>query len=109
MSKEIIKKYIEQQDRLKNYYEKERIGEQNLFTNQAKLYKPIIETQKESSKEIQNKIVSNQETLSNTLVPLTNELKRRNDQVEELQSLPYYNIQQGIEDAPVYSKERPIH
>ena len=107
-SKELITKYAEQRDRLKNYFEKEKIGNQNLYTDQAKLFKPIIESQKESSKEIQDKIVSNQENLSNTLVPYTNELKRRNDQIEELQSLPYYNIPQEIEDAPQSTPKKEI-
>ena len=104
----MITKYAEQRDCLKNYYEKEKIGNQNLYTDQTKLFKPIIESQKESSKEIQDKIVSNQENLSNTLVPYTNELKRRNDQIEELQSLPYYNIPQEIEDAPQSTPKKEI-
>ena len=94
MSKELIKKFTEQRDRLKNYFEKEKIGVQNLYTDQTKLFKPLIESQKETSKDLQDKLASNQNTLSNTLVPFTNELKRRNDQLDELQSLPFYNIPQ---------------
>ena len=108
MSKELIKKYTEQKDRLKNYFEKEKTGEQLQYIDQEKLFKPIIESQKESSKEIQNKIVSNQENLFNTLVLFTNEPKRRNDQLEELQSLPYYNIAQEVEDAPQSTPKKKI-
>ena len=123
MSKELMKKYNEQKENLKKHFENQRIGDQNLYTDQAKLFKPIIESQKEYSKEIQNKLVSNQENLSNALVPFnnaiipfTNELKRKNDQVEglqNLQNLPYYNIPQEIEDIPQSTpkkerKEYPI-
>ena len=36
--------------------------------------------------------------LSNALVPFTKELQKRNEQVDNLQNLPYYNAPLGIED-----------
>ena len=62
--------------------------------------KPLIEVQKETSKSIQDKIVAGQDATSNALIPFTRELQRRNDQVETLQNLPFYNLPPEIENAP---------
>ena len=92
MSKEFIEKYKNQKKQLKQYYEREKTGDQTLYTDQAKLLEPLINSQKETSRTTQDKIVTGQESLSNALVPLVQELQKRNDQVEALQSLPFYNI-----------------
>src|SRR5207245_155336 len=47
-----------------------------------------------------DKITTRQDTISNVFVPFTRALEKRNDQLETLQDLPYFNIQQGIEDDP---------
>src|SRR5206468_4923832 len=98
MSKDFIKKYKEQRDRIKKHFEAERTGEQVQYIDQAKLFKPLLESQKESSKSIQDKIVSSQDTLRNALVPFTTELRKRNDQIDELQALPFYDVPRKIED-----------
>jgi len=90
MAKAVIKRYKEQRDHIRKEFQAEKVGNQTLFSDQTKLFKPLIESQKETSKDLQDKLVSNQNTLSNALVPFTNELKRRNDQVDELQALPFY-------------------
>src|SRR2546426_4158443 len=97
MSK-LIEYYKQQRDFLKQRFEAEKTGDQTLSTERSKLFKPLIETQKEASKAIQDKIATSQD--SNVLVPFTRVLEKRNDQLETLQDLPYYNIQQGIEDVP---------
>src|SRR6476469_10895156 len=99
MSKEFIERYANQKKRLKQYFEREKTGDQTLYTDQAKLLEPLINSQKETSKSIQDKIVTGQESLSNALVPLGQELQKRNDQVEALQGLPFYNIPE-IEGVP---------
>ena len=93
-------KWREQRDFLKKRFQAEKTGDQTLFIDQEKLFKPLIESQKENSKSLQDKLVVSQDILSNTLVPLTRELQKRNDQVDALQNLPFYNIPAGIEDAP---------
>jgi hypothetical protein len=95
-----IQKYKEQRDTLKKIFEAEKTGDQNLFIDQERLFKPLIETQEKTSKATQDKIVANQEATSNALVPIARELQKRIDQMETLQDLPYYNIPPGIEDAP---------
>src|SRR5437870_172742 len=99
MSK-LIEYYKQQRDFLKQRFEAEKTGDQTLFTERSKLLKPLIESQKETSKSIQDKIATSQDTINNVLVPFTRALEKRNDQLETLQDLPYYNIQQGIEDVP---------
>ncbi len=96
MDKDLAKRYKEQRDALRRRYEVQKTGDQTLFTEQSKLFKPLIEVQKETSKTIGDKITTSQEGLSNVLVPFTRELRKRNEQIETLQNLPYY----GIEDKP---------
>src|SRR6476469_2337034 len=95
MSKEFIERYANQKKRLKQYFEREKTGDQTLYTDQAKLFEPLIN----SKKETKNKIVTGQETIRNAIVPFIKELQKRNDQVEALQSLPFYNIPE-IEGVP---------
>jgi len=96
----IANKYKQQRDELQRRFEVERTGEQTLFIDQTKLLKPLIEVQKETSKSIQDKIEAGQDTTSNALIPFTRELQRRNDQVETLQNLPFYNLPPEIENIP---------
>jgi len=85
---------------MKEKFKTINVGEQIQYINQSQLLKPLIETQKETQKAIENKIVSGHEILSNALLPFTTELKKRNDQVDELQSQPFYNSNLEIEDVP---------
>src|SRR6476469_8326302 len=89
MPNAIIKRYKEQRDLIRNAFQAEKVGNQTQFTDQLKLFKPLIESQKKTSKDLQDKLVSTKNTLPNSLVPFTIELKRRNDQVDELQALPF--------------------
>jgi hypothetical protein len=95
-----IREYKEQKNKLKKRFEDEKTGDQNIFIDQERLFKPLIETQEKTSKAIQDKIVTSQEATSNALVPIAKELQKRIDQVETLQDLPFYNIPPGIEDVP---------
>ena len=95
-----IKKYKQQKDLLKKRFEDEKTGDQTLFIDQERLFKPLIKTQEKTSKAMQDKIVASQEATSNALVPIARDLQKRIDQMESLQDLPFYNIPQGIEDVP---------
>ena len=95
----IANKY-KQRDELQRRFEAERTGEQTLLIDQTKLLKPLIEVQKETSKSIKDKIEAGQDATSNALIPFTRELQRRNDQVETLQNLPFYNLPAEIENSP---------
>ena len=93
-SKDFIKEYAEQRDRIKKRFEVERTGEQQQYIDQSKLFKPILETQKG----IQEKIISGHDTLSNALTPLVNELRKKNEPVDDLTSL--FHDPREIEEAP---------
>src|SRR6478609_6036365 len=105
MSNAIIKRYKEQRDLIRKEFQAEKVGNQTQFTDQLKLFKPLMESQKETSKDLQDKLASNQSTLSNALVPFTNELKRRNDQVDELQALPFYSREESLSHSTPKSKD----
>src|SRR6476619_811552 len=105
MSKALIKRYEDQRDLIRKEFQAEKVGNQTQFTDQLKLFKPLIESQKETSKDLQDKIASNQNTLPNALVPFTNELKRRNDQVDELQALPFYSREESLSHSTPKSKD----
>jgi len=60
MAKDVIKRYIEQRDLIRNEFQAEKVGTQTLFSDQTKLFKPLIESQKETSKDLEDRIVSNQ-------------------------------------------------
>jgi hypothetical protein len=99
MNDDFISKYAKQRENLKKRFESERTGDQIQYTDQAKLFKPLIEIQKEATKSIGDKIVSGQDKVSNALVPFTTELQRQNDQAETLQNIPFLNIPPEIEAA----------
>src|SRR6478609_3210018 len=105
MSNALIKRYKDQRDLIKKEFQAENVGDQSRFTDQLKLFKPLIESQKETSKDLQDKLASNQNTLSNALVPFTNELKRRNDKVDELQALPFYSREESLSHSTPKSKD----
>src|SRR6266536_1027919 len=101
MDKDLAKRYKEQRDALRRRYEVQKTGDQTLFTEQSKLFKPLIEVQKETSKTIGDKITTSQEGLSNVLVPFTRELRKRNEQVAALQNLPYFGIEDKSRDTTI--------
>jgi len=108
LTKDFVKRYTQQKENLQKHFLSEKVGKQALYIAQAELNKPIIDSQKETTENIQNKITNNQDLLTNTLVPFTNELKRRSDQVDELKALPYYNVPQEIEDIPQSTPKKDI-
>lgn len=70
MAIDSIKGYKEQRDKLRQYFEEEKTGDQTLFLDQTKLFKPLIESQQESSNNILERLATNQDVLTNALVPL---------------------------------------
>jgi hypothetical protein len=66
----------------------ERGGEQQLYLDQSKKYKPLTDVTLESTKELKDQISKAQESTTEALVPLTREIQRRNDIIEDFQQLP---------------------
>lgn len=86
-----IQDYVERRGRLRRIFENERTGEQTLLQDRSKLFKPIIDSQKETTKALEDNKVSNENIITNQLLPIMNSLNTRIDQMESLQNLPYYN------------------
>src|SRR6476619_1738516 len=91
MNQKEAAEYRKAKNAVKEKFKTINVGEQIQYINQSQLFKPLLETQKETQKAIENKLISGQEILSNALIPFTTKLKNRNDQVDELQSQPFYN------------------
>src|SRR6266496_6656743 len=85
---------------LKNRFDSECSGEQVFQREQTKAFEPLINIQKETSKATQDKITSVEEARNNALVPLVQEMQRRNDQIDMLASQPFYQQQQQLPDIP---------
>ena len=103
MNKKEANEYRRVQNAMKEKFNKQNIGDQTQYIDQTKLFKPLIEVQNESSKSIQDKIASSQDVFSNALIPFTTEMKRRNDQVDEVdevEAFPFDNFPKEIGDVP---------
>jgi len=90
---------------LKNRFDSERSGDQVFQTQQTKVFEPLINIQKETSKSIKDNTISNQQATTNALVPLVQEMQRRNDQIDMLVSQPYYQAQ--IEEPIAVAESTP--
>jgi len=107
MNNKFLKKYRDQRDRIRKQFEAEKVGEQTLFSDQAKLFKPLIASQNQTAKVIGDKIALSQDVLSNTLVPFTRELRKRNEQLDTLQTLPYFPAEiEGIAQSTPIKAEK---
>jgi len=81
-----IDEYKKIKESLRNRFDAERTGDQNLLTEQTKLFQPLINTHEQAVKAIRgNKDAS--------LGVLTKELQRRNDQFDLLSEQPFYRYE----------------
>src|SRR6266568_938416 len=94
-----IEEFKRLKESLKNRFDSERSGEQVFQREQTKAFEPLINIQKETSKATLDKITSAEEARNNALVPLVQEMQRRNDQIDMLASQPFYQ-QQQLPDIP---------
>ena len=76
-----IKEYKRLKESVKNIFDSERSGEQVFQREQTKTFQPLIDIQKETSKNLQDKIVSGQEATSNLLVPIAQDITRRKNRL----------------------------
>ena len=107
-----LKEYQQLKDSLKERFKTERTGEQDLFREQSKIFDPLIKKQEEATKSLGEKIVAGQDITSQSIVPFTRELKRRNDQFEMLQEQPFNQSEidlSGINQSlPISESSSPI-
>ena len=85
-----LSEYKRIKEALRDRFEAERTGDQDLFREQSKIFRPLINTQQQTVKAIKNSENTNATTLANALVPFTRELQKRNEQVDMLTEQPFY-------------------
>lgn len=97
-----IKRYTEVKKKLKEGYMNERLGNQQTYDSQSRLFKPIIDATKQTSENLGREIASN-------LIPLSREMRRNNDTQEFMQRA--LEMQQAIRDmsglADVHEESTP--
>lgn len=104
---ENVQAFLANKKILKDRYEAERSGDQQLYRDQSKLYQPIITSQQETAKEIKDKIQASSQASSQALEPLAREFQRRN-QVEMLQQQPLPQLDmQSVEPIAESTPEKP--
>jgi hypothetical protein len=86
-----INEYKRVKEALRDRFEVERTGDQDLFREQSKIFQPLINTQQQTEKAIKNGQDMNAAAVSNVLLPFTRELQRRNEQVDMLTEQPFYH------------------
>jgi len=103
-----LKDYERVKNMLKKRFENERTGDQSMYADQTKLLKPLIDEHKVTAKTIQQNLTTGQESLNNALVPFTEELRKRNEQVDNLQMLPFYNAFPEIQNVPQSTPKKDV-
>jgi hypothetical protein len=86
-----INEYKRIKESLRDRFEAERSGDQDMFREQTRILQPLINTQQRTVQAIKDGQDVNATAVSNALVPLTRELQRRNDQVDLLAEQPFYH------------------
>ena len=94
-----IGEYKRVKEALRDRFENERTGDQDLFREQTKILQPLINTQQQTVKAIQDSQDVNSTAISNALLPIVRELEKRNDQVDSLMDQPFYR-----EEIPAIAK-----
>ena len=103
-----LKDYERVKNVLKKRFDNERTGDQTMYVDQTKLLKPLIDEHKLTTNTIERNLTTGQESLTNVLVPFTEELRKRNEQVDNLQMLPFYNDFPRIENVPQSTPKRNV-
>src|SRR5271163_3807763 len=73
-----IAEYKRVKEALRDRFEAERTGDQDLFREQSKIFQPLINTQEQTAKAIKDGQDINAAAVSNVLLPFTRELQRVN-------------------------------
>src|SRR5271155_1721641 len=96
-----ILEYKRVKDSLRDRFENERTGDQDLFRKQTKNFQPLINTQQQTVKAIKDSQEVNSIAISNALLPVVRELERRS-QVDSLMEQPFYR-----EELPAIAQASP--
>src|SRR5271157_1720361 len=85
-----IAEYKRVKDALRDRFENERTGDQDLFREQSKKFQPLINTQQQTVKAIKDSQDVNSTAISNALLPVVRELERR-ERADLLTEQPFYH------------------
>ena len=100
-----ISEYKRLKETLRDRFENERMGDQDLFIEQAKIFQPLITTQlltnTETVKAIKDSEDMSSTAISNALLPVVRELERR-EQADSLMVKPFYR-----EELPAIAQASP--
>lgn len=97
-----IAEYKRLKETLRDRFENERTGDQDLFMEQTKILQPLINTQQQTVKAIKDSQDVSRTAITNALLPVVRELERRNDQVDMLKEQPFYR-----EELPAIAQASP--
>jgi hypothetical protein len=96
-----ISEYKRVKDTLRDRFENERTGDQDLFREQTKIFQPLINTQQQTVKAIKDSQDVNSTAISNALLPVVRELERR-ERADSLMEQPFYR-----EELPAIAQASP--
>ena len=96
-----ISEYKRLKETLKDRFENERTGDQDLFREQTKILQPLINTQQQTVKAIKDSQDASSTAITNALLPVVRELERR-EQADSLMEQPFYR-----EELPAIAQTSP--
>ena len=85
-----IGEYKRVKEALRDRFENERTGDQDLFREQTQILQPLINSQQQTVKAIKDSQDVNSTAISNALLPIVRELEKRKEQVDFLMEQPFY-------------------
>jgi len=97
-----MREYKRLKQTLQSRFESDKTGEQNLFEDQTRILKPLLDAsmqQQDATKNIQKQLVANQKSVD----VFTKELQRRNDNQDLLMEQPFYQS-----DFPIHFPTKAI-
>jgi len=100
----LIAEYIKTKNKIQNDFRSERLGEQSMYEDFGKIFKPITEQQKKSSEEIVSKFAPHREAIENMPPALPWEPELEEPQALELETLSEKKIQLPINLGPIGQK-----
>src|SRR5688572_10709502 len=105
-----INKYMKVKNEVKQMYLNEKLGNQQSYETQAKLFGPLIDTTRDTAKNLEKTIVDDRQNLSNVLASVTRQLMRANDERDALEGLPFHysDIREESHRESTPKKDRPI-
>src|SRR5271170_3082456 len=96
-----IAEYKRLKETLRDRFENERTGDQDLFREQTKILQPLINTQQQTVKAIKDSQDASSTAISNAILPIVRELERR-EQADSLMQQPFYH-----EELPAIAEATP--